>query len=103
MHCVCVCVFVKKICTLLMCAHWSGVCVLVVGQLTHTEPELYPLYVLHRKCVHSSRLCFAAEFEQESITSFPGKGSEWHERRGKEKFYKYCLLNYSIIKNTKHY
>lgn len=60
------------------------VCVwVVVGHLTHTEGELYPLYVLHRKRVYSSCLCVAARFEMESITSFPGKRTERHERREK--------------------
>lgn len=38
-----------------------------------------PLYVLHRKHVHSSCLCVGARSEMESITSFPGKRAE--ERR----------------------
>lgn len=62
------------------------VCVWVVGQLTHTEGELYPLNVLHRKHVYSSCLCVAAWFEMESITSFPGRKGRvaQGERRNRE-------------------
>lgn len=58
------------------------VCVRVVGQLTHTEGELYPPNILQRKHVYSSFLCVAAWFEMESITSFPVKRAERHEWRG---------------------
>ena len=55
------------------CVRPPPVCLWVVGQLTHTEGELYPQNVLHRKHVYSSCLCVAAWFETESITSFPGR------------------------------
>lgn len=55
-----------------------------LGQLTHTEGELYPLSVLHRKHVYSGCLCAAARFERESITSFPGEKGAGEERRGEE-------------------
>ncbi|MEQ2280300.1 hypothetical protein AMECASPLE_018354 [Ameca splendens] len=56
------------------------ICVFV-GKLSHRVSELYPLLILHRKDVNRNCLCFEAEFESKSISSFPGKRTGWQKSR----------------------